>query len=138
MEKKKITKKGKINIAPQKEPKGKNASKKTGNGRGDASRIEKWQWKEGQSGNPKGKPKGKTIKTLLREHLYKVARKTQAGEELTEMDEILLAHIKKAKKGNGYSTEILFDRLEGKARSGLLNPDADDEIGGIEIVIKKK
>lgn len=36
-------------------------------GRGDITPIAPWMWKKGQSGNPAGRPKGKTLKERARE-----------------------------------------------------------------------
>ena len=34
-----------------------------------AKHLEKYKWKKGVSANPKGRPKGKTLKTFAREYL---------------------------------------------------------------------
>ncbi len=38
-------------------------------GRGDVTPLLSYQWKKGQSGNPAGRPKGKTMKEYARELL---------------------------------------------------------------------
>lgn len=65
-------------------------------------------WKPGQSGNPKGKKKGvRTWHVVLRER-FEEGRITQ--------DQIADAMLKNAKKGNTKSAELVWDRMDGKAK----------------------
>ena len=93
-------------------------------------------WKAGQSGNPKGRPKGKrNLSTLLREALEKLAvnPKTGAkiivdGQEMT-YQELLIQQVlvKGIVKGNDKTIELIFDRLEGKPRQKIdFNDESED------------
>jgi hypothetical protein len=89
--------------------------------------------------NRKGAPKGKRLSTLIKEELEKVKAITKDGIELTKGQLIINAHTEKAMKGDFYSTQLLWDRLEGKPKTGLLN-DNDDEndVRSVTIKIVKK
>lgn len=51
-----------------------------------ADRIKKFQWKKGESGNPAGRPPGKSLKTFAREYLEALPpdRKVEYLESLPE------------------------------------------------------
>ena len=98
--------------------------------------FEKHQWKKGQSGNPKGKPKGTlSLTTILRNLL------SEPGTDgKTKGDELMELAVKHAKKGNyGFFREI-YNRIEGKMPDKLENINAsgidlsgktDEELAGI-------
>lgn len=64
-----------------------------------------WLWKKGQSGNIKGRPKGKTLKEYAREYLSCLTDE--------ERDEFM----------NGLPKELIWKMAEG-------NPKQDSEIKG--------
>lgn len=93
--------------------------------------IEKHKFKKGQSGNPAGSPKGVRISTLIKRQLAKMTVDPESKEEMTQFEMIILAHARQAMKGDGKSTDIIFDRLEGKPKSGLLGGLDEDEENAI-------
>lgn len=67
-------------------------------------------WREGQSGNPKGRPKKlRPIDDILAEVLGD-------GSEKDEATAIVRALVAKAKKGDVRAAEILLDRGYGKPK----------------------
>lgn len=86
-------------------------------------------FKPGQCGNPNGRPKGKSLTTLLRDLLE---RKINVKDPIsgrtnkkTIRDHIGLQLAAKAAKGDLKAIETVFDRLDGKAIQRNLNADAD-------------
>lgn len=69
-------------------------------------------WKQGQSGNPKGKPKGaRNRSTIVREWLEAQAVDGQGGQVA---DQLVRALIKKAAEGDVSAFKELFDSGYGK------------------------
>lgn len=81
-------------------------------------------WKPGESGNPKGLPKGtKWLKTRLRELL----------EHGGLGDKVLEALIKKAQKGDVLAIREILDRIDGKVSQEV--EQKTEHTGGITIKI---
>jgi Family of unknown function (DUF5681) len=66
----------------------------------DNAQENRGRFKPGQSGNPKGKPRGKTRKTILKERLSK-----------GDLDAIVKALVDKAKGGDTQAAAILMNRV---------------------------
>lgn len=84
--------------------------------------LEPHQYQPGQSGNPKGKPKGiKNSKTQLRKWLaLDSMQKAPEGEGTVDyFDAILLKTMKDALAGDTNARRDIFDRLEGKPNQSL-------------------
>ena len=82
------------------------------------------QWQPGQSGNPGGRPKGRTLTARLRELLQAQAtdRFGKPIEGKTWLDVVAEALIREAASGEVKAVKELVDRTEGKARPA---PDED-------------
>jgi hypothetical protein len=83
-------------------------------------------WKKGQSGNPKGKPKGvEHSKTRLIRLLQIVQKKKNAitgeSEEFSVAEQMDMALILKALKGDIKAYAEILDRIEGKATQHIEN-----------------
>lgn len=80
-----------------------------------ADHLKPWHWKPGQSGNPKGPPKGKPISLLgiLRKALEKVVNE-KTGE--TVADQVIQALLVKSRKGSAQHIHEVFDRIHGKPK----------------------
>jgi len=77
------------------------------------------QWKKGQSGNPNGRPKNSlNIKKIILEMLAleeKIVNPITKNEvKLNQLQIIVIAHIKKSRKGDVRSTEWLSENGFGK------------------------
>lgn len=79
--------------------------------RGDVGPLRKHQWKKGQSGNPKGRPKKLPD---LKEVLINVLAETKEGRSALEA--VLMTMRAKALKGDTRAAELLLDRAYGKAK----------------------
>ena len=75
--------------------------------------VEPHKWKKGQTGNPKGRPKLPSIKTLL----LKVLGDEKDGK--TAAEAILMAMRNKAIKGDIKAAEALLDRAYGKPKQDV-------------------
>lgn len=96
--------------------------------------------KKGEVRNPKGKPKGtKNFKTIIKEFLdvETDAMNPMSGklEKLSVGQQVVIALLAKAKKGDVSAIKELFDRIDGKAEQKLIHE------GGFfnetELIIKK-
>lgn len=80
---------------------------------------EERKWKKGQSGNPKGKPKGTPNRSTIVSKWLEVEETvqnplTKKMQKLTQEDLITLAQISQARKGNVRSYLALKDDKYGK------------------------
>jgi Family of unknown function (DUF5681) len=78
-------------------------------------------FREGQSGNPNGRPKGKldskTVLNKLLEHVVKAINPLTGEEgEFTNFELMTAAILLKAQSGDVAAYNALIDRLEGKAK----------------------
>jgi len=95
-----------------------------------AEDIVKTQFKPGQSGNPKGKPKGaKSWSTLYKKALkYKVDAtdpRTGTARRMTLQEVVVLSMVQQAAKGNVKAAALITDRMEGKAVQPVSGPDGE-------------
>ena len=117
-----------------------------------AKHIEKWQFKKGQSGNPKGRPKGKTMRGRIaalldsgaihlphtKEMLKslgidpKKAASMDQGELLAAM---LLMH---GLKGNSGMAKELIERSDGKVLGSYLNTHKTTSQPGAGVATEKE
>jgi hypothetical protein len=78
---------------------------------GRVENLRPHQWKKGQSGNPKGKPKKLPD---LKDVLINVLAESKEGRLAIEA--VLMAMRQKALKGDVRAAELLLDRAYGKAK----------------------
>ena len=87
----------------------------------DRSYLKKYEFKKGQSGNPKGRPKElPNLKALMTEVLAQEKDGKTAAMRVVEMLE------KAAQKGSLKAAEILLDRAYGKPTQNLNVKEVDD------------
>ncbi len=75
------------------------------NGNGNLPPAE-YRWKPGQSGNPKGRPKGSGLSDRLREVLD--------ADDGAALDAIVRAVVDAAAAGDAQFVRMIWERLEGK------------------------
>ncbi len=74
--------------------------------------LEANKWKPGQSGNPKGRPKRKSLEEVLREYLAKVLETDKEGNEVTRLDAMAkVVFSEGVTKRNAKVMIALMDRL---------------------------
>ena len=74
-------------------------------------------FKQGKSGNPKGRPKkGETMTDLLRE---KIEIPKTSREKLTRKEKIIEKLILLAEGGDLSALKYLFDRLDGRPKESI-------------------
>lgn len=100
-------------------------------------------WEKGQSGNPKGRPKGAiSSKTILNKFLSLVEKGvknpvTGEFEDMTVAEVMNLSIIAKARKGNLSAYREVLDRLEGKPQQNIDHTTGGEKIDNkfeIEII----
>lgn len=106
-----------------------NQAKKQGKaGRGIINeKMKKVQFKKGQSGNPKGRPKkGSAIADILNE----IGKETIEvdGRKITKREAVMKKVYAEAIKGNNWAVQFIADRTEGKAIDRIILPYSDDEM----------
>lgn len=91
-------------------------------GRGDFSRIAKWAWKPGQSGNPGGRKKADLAKVIAQAVF-------ESNPEL-----IYKAYSKLLAKGSAYGFQVVSDRAYGKLTETkeLIHRYEDEPDGNIQ------
>jgi len=107
-------------MAKQPKPKDRPAPQKQRKNKGHEN-IKPHQWKKGQSGNPGGRPRGRSITARLRERL------DADDGKLAEL--IVKVMIREAAKGKFQFAKEILERTEGKvadkARVELSGPDGN-------------
>lgn len=71
------------------------------------------RWKKGESGNPKGRPKLPSMKTIMESVLGDIKDGKSAAEA------IMMAMRNKAIKGDVRAAEFIIDRAYGKAKESI-------------------
>lgn len=75
------------------------------------------KWQKGQSGNPKGRPKGVTLSEAYRRMLMTVDPRDPEGRTYGEL--IALAQARAAIKGSTQAAAEIANRTEGKAPQAI-------------------
>jgi len=75
------------------------------------------QWKKGQSGNPAGRPKSKTLSNAYKNKLEEAVPNDPEGRTWAEL--IAEAQVRDAVRGNVQAAREIADRTEGKPRQAI-------------------
>src|SRR5271154_3735305 len=75
------------------------------------------RWKKGQSGNPSGRPKSKTLSDAYKNKLEELV--PNDPERRTWAELIAEAQVRDAVRGNVQAAREIADRTEGKARQAI-------------------
>lgn len=75
------------------------------------------RWKKGQSGNPCGRPKSKTLSDAYKNKLEELVPNDAEGRTWAEL--IAEGQIRDAVKGNVQAAREIADRTEGRARQAI-------------------
>jgi len=75
----------------------------------DVKRNKKGQFEKGNSGNPSGKPKGKSITKMLRAYMLEID--TSTG--LSRIDTLVHVLFESARKGDLQAIKLIMDRVDG-------------------------
>jgi hypothetical protein len=75
------------------------------------------RWKKGQSGNPSGRPKSKTLSNAYRNKLEETVPNDPEGRTWAEL--IAEAQVRDAVRGNVQAAREIADRTEGRARQAI-------------------
>jgi len=76
-----------------------------------------YRFKKGQSGNPSGRPKSKTLSDAYRNKLEEAVPDDPKGRTFAEL--IADAQTREAVRGNVHTARELADRSEGRARQAI-------------------
>jgi|TARA_R110001583_G_scaffold121731_4_gene272909 hypothetical protein len=81
-------------------------------------------WEKGQSGNPKGRPKGSLNRNTIAKRWLKTIQKyknpiSHDDEDLSQEDIMTLALINKARKGDARAYSELMNSAYGKAKESV-------------------
>lgn len=77
--------------------------------------MEARKWKPGQSGNPGGVPRGRSLTAVLRELLEQIPR----GDTAKLKERIVKALLDKALRGDTRALDLIFERSDGKVKEEL-------------------
>jgi hypothetical protein len=75
------------------------------------------RWKKGQSGNPSGRPKSKTLSDAYKSKLEEPVPNDPEGRTWAEL--IAAAQVRDAVRGNVQAAREIADRTEGRARQAI-------------------
>ena len=75
------------------------------------------RWKKGQSGNPSGRPKSKTLSDAYKHKLEEPVPNDSQGRTWAEL--IAEAQVRDAVRGNVQAAREIADRTEGRARQAI-------------------
>jgi len=97
-----------------------------------------YKFKKGQSGNPKGRPKGsKSIRSIIKKYLEKEINHknplTGKDENLSVQDHMILTAIAKAISGDDRAREDVLNRLYGKPKEHINIKTEKDDMSEEEI-----
>ena len=81
------------------------------------------RWKKGESGNPKGRPKGLSLGQLLDQEIEAIC--PQDKEERSWKQLIVMATLQLAIKGHNGALNQVWDRLDGKVPQGLIGGNGE-------------
>ena len=86
----------------------------------------KTQFKKGQSGNPKGRPKGSSS---LNDILRRIGIEELEGTDMTKDEAIMRKVYKLAFEGQPWAVQFIADRKEGKPHQSVdITEHAPDEV----------
>jgi len=98
---------------------------------GNKNPPKEFQWKPGQSGNPKGRPKFSLV-SILKELLQEVPE----GKKEMKAKVLMREAIEKAMEGDTFMLRDIINRIDGMPRQGI-DLGLGEEIDGIEVKIIK-
>jgi hypothetical protein len=92
------------------------------------------RWVKGESGNPKGRPKGSRNRSKVAMQWLELSEKTNnpitgVTEHLEQQDIMTLALIKKAREGDVMAYRELMDSAHGKAQQPIDHTTKGEKMG---------
>ena len=77
--------------------------------------LKEYEFKPNESGNPGGRPKGKSLTAVLRELLDQIPK----GDTAKLKERIVKALLDKALRGDTRALDLIFERSDGKVKDEL-------------------
>ena len=111
-----------------KDDNGKYAGQQGTNSKQDKPWLKPYQFKKGQSGNPAGRPPGRTIGDELR----RLVTEADSGKMATKLAEVA---VQRAERGDFRFWNAIIERLDGRASERIVSAQEEEVIELLPIVL---
>lgn len=123
--------------SPKKSPEGASSDNEAPDKVGYGKPPKASQWKKGQSGNKKGRPKGaKNLETVLRNELFTTIELKESGKKMkvSKLEALIKSQIAKAIHGDVRAATLVF-KLLGGVQDQFGETESEPGLSGTDLAV---